>query len=70
MQPYIETVLDYDGRINIELEKNLDRICFELKISKEKFNQSQMIHINNDNSPLLIGVEETLSAKIPDHLTV
>ena len=70
LQPYIQTVLDYDGRINNELENNLDRICSQLKISKEEFNQSQMVHINSDNSHKLIGVEEALSAKIPKHLTV
>ncbi len=40
LQPYIKTVLEYDARINNELDLNLDEICSRLKISKEEFNQS------------------------------
>lgn len=69
LQPYIATVLDYDTRITNELELNLDEICSRLNITKDEFNQSQLIYINNNNSHKLIGVEETLNTKIPKHLT-
>lgn len=70
LDPYIATVLDYDARITNELEQNLDEICTRLNITKDEFNQSQLNHINNTNSHKLIGVEETLMSKIPNHLTV
>lgn len=70
LQPYIMTVLEYDARITNELDLNLDEICSRLNITKDEFNQSSLIYINNNNSHRLIGVEETLTSKLPKHLTV
>ncbi len=69
LQPYISTVLDYDQRIQYELENNLDDICAQLKITKDEVRQAMQKHINTTNSHRLIGVEEALNAKIPKYLT-
>ena len=69
MQAYIRTVLDYDQRIQNELEINLEEICSQLKITKDEVRHAMQKHINTNNSHRLIGVEEALTAQIPSYLT-
>ena len=48
MQAYIRTVLDYDQRIQNELEINLEEICSQLKITKDEVRHAMQKHINTN----------------------